>query len=72
MLKFLVGCIIMVGKPSKKIIDNHRVLVSKKELINMPTHSQQFAIDDLIGNTQIIGVDHETNRGEVSDKLLRK
>ena len=71
-VKFLVGGIIMAGKPSEKIRDNCWVLLSKEEVVDMPTYSQLFSIDDLVGNTRVIWVDLEVNRDEVSDEFSIK
>jgi hypothetical protein len=71
-VKFLVGGIIMAGKPPEKIRDNRRVLVSKEEVVDMPTYGQLFSIDDLVGNTRVIWVNLEINRDEVSNEFSIK
>ncbi len=71
-VKFLVGGIITAGKPLEKIRDNRRVLMSKEEVVDMPTYGQLFSIDDLFGKTWVIWVDLEINRDEVSNKFLIK
>ncbi len=66
-IKVLVGGFIMVGKPLEKIRDNCRVLMSKEEVLDMPTYGQLFSIDDLVGNTRDIWVDLDINSDEASN-----
>ena len=49
--------------------DGGRVAVRQLEVINMPANGHLCAVDDLVGNTGVIGIHLEASTNQVSEEL---
>ncbi len=68
-VEFLVFGVISVSDPFDKVCNHSRVIMSNKEVINMPAHRKLFAIYHFVGNTWIIRVDCKVEREKVSHQF---
>ena len=71
-VEFFIISVVPFCEPFEKICDDIGVIVSYKQIINMPADSHLFTVNQLVGNARIVGIYFKTNRSKIGDQLSIK